>query len=141
MAGWILSAHGTYESQGNHKLFLNNGKQVCMYVADGQILYNNRAWPLFTMLTNSPPNEVEARKNALRLTEWVWNYTATGTNDFPSGVFAVGSKTPVIPLKNGEQVTLGQILQHRDFPGTLYWLACRVYNPQPNAGLKPTKPV
>ena len=137
MAGWVVSAHGTYESMGEHKIFLN-GKTVYMYVDDNRILYNSKAWPIFNNLTGPLPDLVKARGQAYRFTDWVWNYVATGTTDFPSGIFETGKSSATIPLANGERATLGQILDSPDCPNEVFWLCCTCYDPKQNVGLMPT---
>jgi hypothetical protein len=136
---WILSAHGTYEYVGKHEIYLYN-KEVCFFVKDEKILYNIFAWPYFNQLTacGSEMNVyLAAHRYGNVCKQKSWNYTATGTKDFPSGLYEVGSNRPFLKLDPNDQITLAQIVGHKDFPGRLYWLACRVYAPQRDSGLKP----
>lgn len=56
------------------------------------------------------------------------NYTAFGTNDFRSGIYQLGNRNVVVPLRHGTTMRLSEIFSLAQQKGItkIYWLACLV---------------
>lgn len=120
MAGWIISAHGSYESSGTHTLFLYD-TEVRFWVKHDQTLWNTVAWPVFNALIKgkSPVPGPSVVKY-----DQVLSYVAYGTKDFPSGIFEVGTGKCVLALAKDERLGLSTILSRADCPAVVNWLCC-----------------
>jgi hypothetical protein len=115
---------------------LNSNNQAHLFV-----LWSNKEGKHLYGLLNHPrsfksPDEVKAKNQAVAThkgSDQVYNLTITGTKDFPSGVFEVGSGQTrstckaILPLADGQEMSLGDLVKELTKNGdevTIYWLAC-----------------
>ncbi|HEV8606251.1 MAG TPA: hypothetical protein VGQ99_12835 [Tepidisphaeraceae bacterium] len=145
MANWVVSAHGGAEKKtGGLRQILAptekfkygvtlvpSGLTLVMFTAQAQVFVGGdpELDALIAGNENDPTvvNRIHKLKTAYAI---VPDYRAYGTNDFRSGIYAVGSNAKVRNLPDGSITKLSDIFTWAKQDGTvrrIYWLACTVF--------------
>lgn len=152
----FVSAHGGRNAGTSTGTFVvPKGLEIHLYVADGGLLENSIAIPLYRDLTRPIghgrvcPTFVKRIAPAL---DTVPNYIAFGAEHqginadpvflgYPTGIYQVGKQTPSLPIPDGQQMKLSEIVYSKKphLTGSLHWLCCRE-NMNPNRAVKAYKP-
>ncbi len=156
MNQYFVSAHGGRDAGTSDGTFVvPKGLEIHFYCADGQLLSNSLAIPLYRDLTRSTGfGRVCSSfvKKVARPFQTVPNYTAFGAahsgpgadpvfQGFPTGVYRAGKQTPCMAIPDGNQMRLSDIVYARrpHLSGVLHWLCCRE-NMDANKAIKAYKP-
>lgn len=128
---WIISAHGYFDNR-NGMFEVPPGKTVHFWTMPNSTLYNEIAWPLLWELVSG---NLLAGSSVACGGAQLYNYTAYGTTDFPSGVFVPGSTQSVYPIWPPPYAwQLSDILAMPDCPPIVYWLCCTEFVAPSNYG-------
>lgn len=156
MDEYFVSAHGGRGAGTSTGTFVvPRDLEIHFYCADGTVLQNSLAIPLYRDLTRPIGYGRICSsfvKRIARPFETVPNYIAFGAEHqgpnadpvflgYPTGVFRAGGNQPSLPIPAGRQMRLSEIVYSRKphLTGRLHWLCCRE-NMDPNRVVQPYRP-
>jgi len=153
---YFISAHGGRGAgTSTGTLIVPKDLEIHFYCADGQLLSNSIAVPLYQDLTRPTGHGRVCStyvKRIARPYENVPDYIAFGAQHqgpnadpvfrgYPTGVYQVGKQTPSLPIPAGQTMKLSEIIYSKKprLTGRLHWLCCQE-NLNPNRRVTPYSP-
>ncbi|MET0010634.1 MAG: putative adhesin [Candidatus Thiodiazotropha sp. 6PLUC4] len=156
MNEYFVSAHGGRDAGTSTGTFvIPNDLEIHFYSADGTVLQNSLAVPLYCDLTRQTGYGRICSSYVKRIAgpyQVVPDYIAFGAEHqgadadpvfqgYPTGIYRAGRQAPSLPIPAGQQMRQSEIIYSRKphLTGRLHWLFCRE-NMDPNRVVQPYRP-